>query len=224
MPVFEAGQVPRPVLFDLDGTLADTAPDLVAALNFVLTSLGRAAIDLATARWWVAQGSVGLIQNGLRMTAQDARNSPHRQALLQEYARNLCTQTRLFPGIPRVLETLEKRAIPWAVVTNKPKRFTEPLMAALGLDVRAGSVVSGDTLKTSKPDPSPLQHACKELGLAPQGGVIIGDDSRDIAAGHAAGMQAIAVTWGYARPEETTGWGADQVVSSAEELLSALRL
>ena len=224
MPVFEDGQIPRHVLFDLDGTLADTAPDLVAALNVVLTSLGRAAIDLATARWWVAQGSVGLIQNGLRMTAQDARNSPHRQALLQEYARNLCTQTRLFPGIPRVLETLEERGIPWAVVTNKPKRFTEPLMAALGLDVRAGSVVSGDTLKTSKPDPSPLQHACKELGLAPQGGVIIGDDSRDIAAGHAAGMQAIAVTWGYARPEETTGWGADQVVSSAEELLSALRL
>ena len=224
MPVFEDGQIPRHVLFDLDGTLADTAPDLVAALNVVLTSLGHAAIDLAIARWWVAQGSVGLIQNGLRMTAQDARNSPHRQALLQEYARNLCTQTRLFPGIPRVLETLEKRAIPWAVVTNKPKRFTEPLMAALGLDVRAGSVVSGDTLNTSKPDPSPLEHACKELGLAPQGGVIIGDDSRDIAAGHAAGMQTIAVTWGYARPEETTGWGADQVVSSAEELLSALRL
>ncbi len=224
MPVFEDGQIPRHVLFDLDGTLADTAPDLVAALNSVLTSFGHAAIDLETARWWVAHGSVGLIQNGLRMTAQDARNSPHRQALLQEYSRNLCTQTRLFPGIPRVLEALEKRAIPWAVVTNKPKCFTEPLMAALGLDVRAASVVSGDTLNKSKPDPSPLKHACKEIGLAPQGGVIIGDDSRDIDAGRAAGMRTIAVTWGYARPEEATGWGADQVVSSAEELLSALRL
>ena len=224
MPIFENGRLPRHVLFDLDGTLADTAPDLVAALNCTLRSLGRPEVDLGVARWWVADGSVGLIQNGLQITKEEARSSPHRQRLLQEYSRNLCTKTQLFSGIKEVLAGIEKRGIPWGIVTNKPQRFTKPLLAALGLDARAGSVVSGDTLNQSKPDPAPLRLACEEMGVLPSNGVMIGDDLRDIDAGRAGGMRTIAVTWGYRREYEAKDWGADQMALNPAELLLAMGL
>lgn len=224
MAIFENGQPPRHVLFDLDGTLADTAPDLVAALNHTLRSLGRTEVDLDVARWWVADGSVGLIQNGLKITKEEARSSPHRQSLLEEYFRNLCTQTELFPGIRDVLAGLEKRNIPWGIVTNKPQRFTKPLLAALGLDARAGSVVSGDTLSQSKPHPAPLQLACEEMGVPPDGGVMIGDDLRDIDAGRASGMRTIAVTWGYRPADQAKDWGADRIALNPAELFSAMGL
>ena len=224
MAIFEDGRKPRHVLFDLDGTLADTAPDLVEALNCVLRSLGHTEVDLAIARWWVAEGSVGLIQNGLRISEEEARTSPHRQRLLHEYSRNLCTKTRLFPGISEVLAALENRDIPWGIVTNKPKRFTDPLVAALGLDARADSVVSGDTLNRSKPDPAPLKHACEEMGVLPDGGVMIGDDIRDIDAGHAAGIRTIAAAWGYRPADEAKDWGADRVALDPQELLPAMGL
>ena len=224
MPIFENGRLPRHVLFDLDGTLADTAPDLVAALNRTLRSLGRSEVDLSVARWWVADGSVGLIQNGLQITKEEACGSPHRQRLLEESSRNLCTQTKLFPGIKKVLAGIEKRNIPWGIVTNKPQRFTKPLLAALGLDARAGSVVSGDSLNQSKPDPAPLQLACEEMGVLPSNGVMIGDDLRDIDAGRAGGMQTIAVTWGYRPEDEAQDWGADQMARNPKELLFAMGL
>lgn len=224
MTIFEDGRLPRHVLFDLDGTLADTAPDLVAALNRVLRSLGHAEVDLGVARWWVADGSVGLIQNGLQMPKEEAYTTPHRQSLLHEYSRNLCTQTKLFPGIDEVLAGLDKRNIPWGIVTNKPQRFTNPLVAALGLDARAGSVVSGDTLSQSKPDPAPLRHACEEMGVLPDGGVMVGDDLRDIDAGRAGGMRTIAVTWGYRPADEAKDWGADRIALNPAQLLLAMGL
>ena len=224
MAIFENGQLPMHVLFDLDGTLADTAPDLVAALNHILRSLDRTQVDLRVARCWVADGSVGLIQNGLKITKEEALNSPHRQSPLEEYSRNLCTQTQLFPGISEVLAGLEKRNVPWGIVTNKPQRFTKPLLAALGLDARAGSVVSGDTLSRSKPDPAPLQLACEEMGVLPSGGVMIGDDLRDIDAGRANGMRTIAAAWGYRPMNEVRDWGADQMALDPTGLLLAMGL
>lgn len=224
MSLTATDSTPDCVLFDLDGTLADTAPDLVAALNSVLLSLERAEVDLATARWWVAEGSVGLIQNSLRLDAEQARSSPYRQQLLDAYAENICVQTRLFPGINHLLEKLEHRHIPWGVVTNKPARFTHPLLRQLKLDQRAEVVISGDTLSRAKPDPLPLLHACEAIGVSPSATVFIGDDRRDVLAGRAAGMDTVGVTWGYSRPHETSSWGADQIASDARQLISILRV
>ncbi len=215
---------PDCVLFDLDGTLADTAPDLVAALNSVLLSLDRTEVDLATARWWVAEGSVGLIKNSLRITAKQAQASPYRQQLLEAYAGNLCVRTRLFPGIPHILEKLELRQIPWGIVTNKPTRFTHPLLKQLELNRRAKVVISGDTLSRAKPDPLPLLHACESIGVDPSDTVFIGDDRRDVLAGRAAGTSTVGVTWGYSRSEETSSWGADQIACNTGQLISILRV
>lgn len=215
---------PDCVLFDLDGTLADTAPDLVAALNSVLSSLGRAEVEVTTARWWVAQGSVGLIQNSLGITAEAAGSSPYRQQLLDAYASNLCVRTRLFPGIDCLLDKLQSRHIPWGIVTNKPARFTDPLLAQLGLDRRAEVVVSGDTLSRAKPDPLPLLHACKIIGVKPSNTFLVGDDQRDVLAGKAAGMATVGVTWGYSPPQEAKSWGAHWIASNAQRLIQILEI
>lgn len=216
------GSTPDCVLFDLDGTLADTAPDLVAALNSVLSSLGRAEVEVTTARWWVAQGSIGLIQNSLHLTAEQASSSPYRQQLLDAYASNLCVRTRLFPGIDCLLEKLQSRHIPWGIVTNKPARFTDPLLDQLDLEKRAEVVISGDTLSRAKPDPLPLLHACKIIGVKPSDTVFVGDDQRDVLAGQAAGVATVAVTWGYSQPDDAKSWGARWIASNAQQLIQIL--
>ncbi len=215
---------PDCVLFDLDGTLADTAPDLVAALNSVLSSLGREEVELATGRWWVAQGSVGLIQNSLRITAEQASSSPYRQQLLDAYASNLCVRTRLFPGIDRLLEKLQCRQIPWGIVTNKPARFTDPLLDQLNFEQRPAVVISGDTLSRAKPDPLPLLHACEIIGVKPSNTFFVGDDQRDVLAGKAAGMATVGVTWGYSPPQEAKSWGAHWIASNAQRLIQILEI
>ena len=215
---------PDCVLFDLDGTLADTAPDLVAALNSVLSSLGRAEVEVTTARWWVAQGSVGLIQNSLRITAEEASSSPYRQQLLDAYASNLCVQTRLFPGIDRLLEKLQCRQIPWGIVTNKPARFTDPLLDQLDFEQRPAVVISGDTLSRAKPDPLPVLHACEIIGVKPSNTFFVGDDQRDVLAGKAAGMATVGVTWGYSPPQEAKSWGAHWIASNAQRLIQILEI
>ncbi|MDP6552441.1 MAG: HAD-IA family hydrolase [Arenicellales bacterium] len=224
MPLPRTVSTAHCALFDLDGTLADTAPDLVSALNVVLVSAGRTAVPLKTARWWVAEGSVGLIQNGFAITREEARHSPLRQQLLEEYYANLCVKTRLFPGVSELLGTLDHRNIPWGIVTNKPARFTAPLLSKLKLDLRARSVLSGDSLSRTKPDPLPLLHACKEIGVAPSRTIFIGDDLRDVVAGKAAKIATVAVTWGYGVPQDAKTWGADHVVSSAWGILPILGL
>ena len=216
--------MPHCALFDLDGTLADTAPDLVSALNAVLVSEGRGAVPLSTARWWVAEGSVGLIQNGFDIAREEARHSPLRQQLLEEYHAHLCVKTRLFPGVSELLCTLDHRNIPWGIVTNKPARFTIPLLSRLKLDTRARSVVSGDSVSRAKPDPLPLLHACEEIGVAPSRTIFIGDDCRDVVAGKAAKTLTAAVTWGYGVPQDAKTWGADHIVSNAGEILPVLGL
>ena len=215
---------PDCVLFDLDGTLADTAPDLVAALNSVLSSLGRAEVEVTTARWWVTQGSVGLIQNSLGITAAEASSSPYRQQLLDAYASNLCVRTRLFPGIDRLLEKLQCRQIPWGIVTNKPARFTDPLLDQLDFEQRPAVVISGDTLSRAKPDPLPLLHACEIIGVKPSNTFFVGDDQRDVLAGKAAGMATVGVTWGYSPPQEAKSWGAHWIASNAQRLIQILEI
>lgn len=211
------------ILFDLDGTLADTAPDLVGALNRVLLSAGRDPVPLETARWWVAGGSVRLIAEGFHISPAEAKASPERQQLLNVYSAHICDHTRLFPGIAELLEWLESQAIPWGVVTNKPGKYTDPLLRELQLQSRASAIVSGDTLPVSKPDPAPLLLASEQMQSAAARCVYVGDDYRDVVAGHEAGMTTIAVDWGYGRPVEITGWGADIEVSKPSEILSFIQ-
>ncbi|MDB3946325.1 HAD-IA family hydrolase [Gammaproteobacteria bacterium] len=212
------------VLFDLDGTLADTAPDLVDALNAVLIAAGRPTVTLEHGRWWVAGGSVRLIQKGFNLSLEQASISPLRQQLLDYYEEHLCEKTQLFLGIDKVLNELDRQMMPWGVVTNKPARFTKPLVKALGLHDRAISVVSGDTVSRSKPDPLPLLHACDESGVAANRTIYVGDDLRDILAGKASGMATAAVTWGYGDPSQIPNWEADWVICQPWDMLEKLRL
>ena len=212
------------VLFDLDGTLADTAPDLVDALNAVLVGARRQPVTLEHGRWWVAGGSVRLIQKGFNLSLNQALASPLRQQLLDYYQEHLCQRTRLFPGIEKLLNELDRQMMPWGIVTNKPARFTEPLVKALGLHDRAVSIVSGDTVSRPKPDPLPLLHACNESGVAANRTVYVGDDLRDIVAGKASGMATAAVTWGYGRPSQIPSWEADWVICQPWDILERLCL
>ena len=207
------------LLFDLDGTLADTAPDLVAALNFVLTRHGKPTVLLKDARSWAGAGSARLIEQGFSISPTSKEFHFLRKQLLDYYDQHICEGTCLFPGIDQLLTRLELTGRSWGVVTNKPTRFTDPLMNALGLSDRAAVVVCGDTLPTNKPEPEPVLHACRLNGRNTSTTALIGDDLRDIMAGRAAGTTTVAVTWGYASTDNLPGsWGADHTVDSPEEL------
>jgi phosphoglycolate phosphatase len=213
----------RAVLFDLDGTLLDTAPDLADALNRVLERHRRAALPLETIRPAVSHGATALVHLGFGLWRGDPGFDERRREVLECYAERICEHTRVFPGMPEVLDELEGRGILWGVVTNKPARFTEPLMAALDLTRRAACVVSGDTTANSKPHPEPLLYACELTGAAPAACLYLGDASRDIQAGHNAGMLTLAAAFGYLsehdRPES---WGAHGVIHRPAELLDWL--
>jgi len=207
------------VLFDLDGTLADTAPDLAAALNAVLVEEGRRELPFATVRPWVSWGALRLIRLAFGEGLRDTELERLRRRLLVCYESGLCRESRVFPGVDAVLESFEQGGIPWGVVTNKPGWLTEPLLAALGLAERAGTVISGDTLPYAKPHPMPLLHGARELGVPPERCVYVGDAARDIEAGRAAGMYTVAALWGYIPTgEEPVAWSADRVISEPAEL------
>ncbi len=207
------------VLFDLDGTLADTAPELAAALNAVRRSEGLPPLPYGTIRPAVSHGARALIQLGFPSAEGDAFQAL-RQRLLDHYQAHLGEHTTLFPGMSEVLEHLEARGLPWGVVTNKPAWLTEPLMATLGLRERAAALVSGDTCPQAKPHPAPLYHACRQSGLHPRNCLYLGDAPRDIEAARAAGMPAAVALWGYLgandRPER---WGAHHLLKHPLELL-----
>jgi 2-phosphoglycolate phosphatase len=210
------------VLFDLDGTLVDTAPDLVAVLNALLKERGRVRMPFAVARNEVSNGAVGLLRLGFGALPPAPELEDLRRRFLQLYRENICVGSRLFMDIERLFrQTAEAR---WGIVTNKPQAFTEPLLTALGIAGRWGTVVSGDRLPQRKPDPAPLLLAAAELGLAPQACVYVGDAPRDIEAGRAAGMRTVAAAFGYIRPhEDPYAWGADVVVHQPHELGSVLQ-
>lgn len=211
------------VLFDLDGTLADTAPDLGAAANFLLLEEGRPPLSLAELRPYTSHGVRGLLQAGFGIAPADADYDRLAQRFLELYAARLCEETQLFAGIAELLDTLDNAGLDWGIVTNKRRRFTDPLVAHLGLTPRTRCVVSGDTTAEAKPSPLPILHACELLACDPQRTLYVGDDLRDIQAGHAAGCRTVAVSYGYlghSGPLET--WGADLIVDHPEQLMQYL--
>ncbi len=214
---------PRPpgaVLFDLDGTLLDTAPDLGRALNRVLARHGRPPLPPAAIRPHVSHGARALVALGFGLAPGDPEYEDRRQDLLAEYQAHLARETRLFPGMEAVLRHCRERRIPWGVVTNKPGWLTDPLLAALDLDRRAAFVVSGDTTPTPKPHPAPLLHACAAVDADPGACLYVGDAARDVTAARAAGMAVVVALFGYIPPEEEPlGWGADGYLEAPEDLL-----
>jgi 2-phosphoglycolate phosphatase len=200
----------RGLLFDLDGTLADTAPDLVAVLNRLLADAGRAPVPYAIARNSVSHGAIGLIRLGFGMASDAPVNADLRQRFLELYQTIGHTNSSLFISLESIHTVCSKIDARWGVVTNKPEFLTLPLLDYLGARQAAGTVISGDTLEQRKPDPAPLLLAASELGVAPEDCIYIGDAERDIVAGKAAGMRTILTSYGYIRPgEDYQSWGAD---------------
>ncbi len=210
----------RAVLFDLDGTLADTAPDLATALNHTLEQHGREPLSLEQIKPAVSHGGAALIRLGFGLESDDSEFELLRQELLSYYSANVSQHTTLFPGMPELLEQLEQRGLIWGVVTNKPAWLTDPLMQQLGLTQRAGSIVSGDTTSHSKPHPEPILHACRQIGSSPAECIFVGDAERDIEAGKSAGTATLIAMFGYLsehdRPAE---WQADGTVERPADIL-----
>lgn len=213
----------RTVLFDLDGTLADTAPDLADALNGVLEEQCRRTLSFDTIRPIVSHGTIALIYLGFELAPDDENFAPIQQRLLEIYRNNIAKKTRLFPGMAEVLAEIEARGMNWGVVTNKPGHLTEPLMEALELNRRAVCIVSGDTTKNRKPDPEPMFHAAALAGTEPGSCLYIGDAERDIVAGRRAGMITLAALFGYIDDHDNPGqWGAHGMIEHPQEILAWL--
>lgn len=215
---------PDCVLFDLDGTLLDTAPDLTAALNRLRRERGvREPLTAEAVRPTVSHGSPGMLKLGFGLEPDAPLYDELNQRLLELYREAIAVETVLFPGMDEVLSHLESRGIHWGVVTNKPGWLTEPLLEALELRARAACVVSGDTLAKRKPDPEPLWHACTAVGAAPERSWYIGDAERDVRAGNQAGLTTLVATFGYLgakdRPED---WGAAGFLEQPIDLLGWL--
>lgn len=210
---------PQAFLFDLDGTLVDTAPDMAGALNRLRAEHDLPSLPYEMIRPWVSHGASALVKVGFGHDLEAERLERLRLRYLDIYAAHLCVDSVLFPGIAGVLEALEAQGRAWGVVTNKPAFLTEPLLEGLGLHTRAGCIISGDTLPVRKPDPAPVRHACALLGLPESACVMIGDAERDIASARAAGSPSIAAAFGYVlEDDDPHTWGADAVVNHAEEL------
>jgi len=212
----------RAILFDLDGTLADTAPDLAAALNRLRADQGLEPVPLERLRPFASAGARGLVHAGLGVKPGDEDYEALRTAFLEAYRENTCVETKLFPGIPELLAALEARGIPWGIVTNKATRFTDRIVEALGL--APACVVCGDTTEHIKPHPAPLLHAAEQLQLPAGACTYLGDDLRDVQAALAAGMRAIAVGWGYHHPENggPRSWKADALIQQPRDLIALL--
>ena len=211
------------ILVDLDGTLVDTAPDLVAVLNKLLTDRGRPPVPYAIARNEVSNGALGLLRLGFPQHGSDTELEPLRLEFLEVYTRDVCIHSRLFDGLESILSQLHEHSIPWGIVTNKPHSMTVPLLEELDLPYPPGCVVSGDRLPQRKPHPAPLRLGADELGIDAERCVYVGDARRDIDAGRAAGMTTIAAAYGYIRAgDDPAQWGASALIRRPGELLDAV--
>lgn len=214
---------PRAILFDLDGTLADTAPDLAAAVHKLQIEHGLDPTPYALLRPVASAGARGLIGAGFGLVPSDEDYEELRNRFLDNYVAEIAAKSRLFDGISNLLEKLTIYNLQWGIVTNKAARFTDLLVPQIGLQ-KAGCVISGDTTPHSKPHPSPLLEAARLLNLSPQKCWYVGDDLRDIQAGQAAGMATIAAGWGYCGNVEPGTWKADALVATPLELLDLIDL
>ncbi|HZV64329.1 MAG TPA: HAD-IA family hydrolase [Telluria sp.] len=213
---------PRAILFDLDGTLADTAPDLAAAVNKLRTERGLEPTPYALLRPTASAGARGMIGAAFGLTPGDAGYEELRVQWFNHYQAAMAVHSTLFDGVPALLDAIAQAGMAWGVVTNKPARFTDPLIPLIGL-AHAGCVVSGDTTPHAKPHPAPLLEAAQRLGIAPEHCWYVGDDLRDVEAGRAAGMATVACGWGYCGSIEPATWGADYLLDSPAALVATLR-
>lgn len=212
----------KAVLFDLDGTLADTAPDLCYALNCMRAARNLPALPVSATRAYTSLGARGLLGIGLDVTPAHSSYDALREEFLAIYADNLCRETRLFPGMPDLLGELERRGLLWGVVTNKAERYTHPLLEQLGIHHRAACVIGGDTTGKTKPDPAPLFAASERIGIGPQHCIYVGDDRRDVEAGRSAGMKTVVVRFGYLNGNDPETWDADAMIDAPSDLLQHL--
>jgi phosphoglycolate phosphatase len=211
------------VFFDLDGTLADTAPDLVAAANQLLIARNLPPKQYEVLRPCASAGARGLIGGAFGINTDHPDFIPLRDEFFANYENALLVNSVLFEGVDHLLNQLDGAKLPWGIVTNKSERFTHPLTELMGLRQRAASTVSGDTTPHSKPHPEPILHAARIANIDPSKSVYVGDDIRDIVAGKAAGMQTIAAAYGYCGCEEPPeSWGADYLVRHPLELLEII--
>lgn len=214
----------RTVLFDLDGTLADTAPDMAHALNALLKAEGKQNIPFENIRPVVSHGATALIKLGFGVVPGEAEFDRLCPRFLAVYAENLCRHTRPFDGIDSLLKSLQTAGIAWGIVTNKPAFLTDPLITNLNLKPAPVCVVSGDTTNNRKPHPEPMLHAATEAGARPDQCLYVGDAERDILAGKLAGMKTLVALFGYISQSETPEhWGADGMVNAPHEILEWLK-
>ena len=213
------------VLFDLDGTLVDSAPDLAAAANAMRTARGLPELALAQLRPHVGSGARGMLGAAFAQAPGQPDYETLRDEFLQRYEACMLQQTRCFDAVAAVLDALEHAGLPWGIVTNKALRFAEPVARATALWPRAAALVGGDSTPHTKPHPAPLLEAARRLGHAPRVCVYVGDDPRDVQAGRAAGMRTLAAAWGYlGTASAIADWGADAVLADPHALLTWLKL
>ena len=213
----------RLVLFDFDGTFADTARDMVGALNRRREAHAKHRLAFESLRPHVSDGTPALIRIGFGCGPGEDGYDALRNQFLETYEAHLCDQTTVYPGIDEILECCQKSDVPWGIVTNKPEQLTVRIMQTLGYFERANVIIGGDSLPQRKPHPMPILHACKHIGVNPQSTVFIGDSIRDIEAGRKANTDTIAVTYGYVPPgDKPVEWNADYLADSVSEVLEIL--
>lgn len=211
------------VLLDLDGTLIDTAPDLVSVLNGLLREDGRPQLPFALARNEVSNGAIGLIRRAYGSSLSESQMQRLRGRFLEDYARRICKCSRIFNGLSDIFDKRHEICSRWGIVTNKPQALTESLLRGLRIETWPDCVVGGDRLAKRKPDPAPLLHAAELLSVAPARCAYVGDSNRDIVAGKAARMTTVAAAYGYIRPgEDVSAWDADAIVARPRQLHGVL--
>lgn len=211
------------IFFDLDGTLADTAPDLAGALNKLRSEHGLPALPLTELRPHVSAGARGLLLAGMNLHPENQKYPAAQERFLALYEKNVHNETRLFDGIAECLDRLDGLNIPWGIVTNKALRFAAPLIDGLGLQHRAICLVAGDSASHPKPHPAPLLMAARMAAIQPHYCIYVGDDERDILAAHAAGMKAVAAAWGYLGSDNPLAdWGADIIITSPKDIFQII--
>jgi 2-phosphoglycolate phosphatase len=211
------------IFFDLDGTLADTAPDLVAATNQLLVTRNLAPKPYEFLRPYASAGARGLLEGAFGISPEHPDFIALRDEFFGNYEKALMVESKLFDDMHLLLEQMDQANLPWGIVTNKSERFTNPLVELMGLHKRSISTVSGDTTAYSKPHPEPILHAARLAKVDPNKSLYVGDDIRDVVAGKAAGMKTVAAAYGYCGCKESPeAWGADYIIHSPLELLKII--